>query len=145
MLGGDDTTACWVVMILRPFCPTKTERGSSVLVSVGSSIFHLQDPGVAVLYKTFCVTSHSPMMHPLSFPSCDNDTVDRFANAACALDVDGASAVLSLRCYKNSISNAAHALTAHRRNPERANSVSIQHHDHLLQCWAQALHTLPSP
>ncbi|XP_042891046.1 uncharacterized protein LOC122265711 [Penaeus japonicus] len=62
-----------------------------------------------------------------------NDKVDRLAKEACALDLDDATALPSLRCFRISIFSAAHAITTHRRNAERTNSVSIQHHDHFLQ------------
>ncbi len=62
-----------------------------------------------------------------------NDTVDRLAKAACALGLDDANTVSSLRCFRNIIYSAAHAKTVHRRDAERANSVFIQHHDHFLQ------------
>ncbi len=59
--------------------------------------------------------------------------MDRLAKAACALGLDDANAVSSLLCFRNIIYSAAHAKTVHRRDAERANSVSIQHHDHFLQ------------
>ena len=62
-----------------------------------------------------------------------NDTVDRLAKAACALDLDNANAVASSQCIRKIIYSAALATTVHRRNAERANSVSIQHHDNFLQ------------
>ena len=63
-----------------------------------------------------------------------NETVDRLAKAACTLDWDEAHADPSLRCLRHTIYSAAHATTVHRRNAERASSVSIQHHDCFLQC-----------
>ncbi|KAG0726614.1 Argininosuccinate synthase [Chionoecetes opilio] len=63
-----------------------------------------------------------------------NDTVDRLAKAACALGLDDANAVPSLRCLRNSIYSAAHAMTVHRRDTDRATSVFIQHHDNFLRC-----------
>ena len=63
-----------------------------------------------------------------------NDMVDRLAKAACALNTDDDDdTVPSLRCFRTNIYSAAYAMTVHRRDAERANSVSIQHHDHFLQ------------
>ena len=63
-----------------------------------------------------------------------NDTVDRLAKAACALDLAGVNAVPSTRCFRKRIYAAAHAQTVRRRDAERATSVSIQHHDQFLEC-----------
>ena len=61
-----------------------------------------------------------------------NDTVDSLAKAACTLDLGDADPVPSLRCLRKYIHQAALATTTHRRDAERPNSVSIQHHDHFL-------------
>lgn len=61
-----------------------------------------------------------------------NATADGFAKAACLLDVDDMGAEPSLRCQQNTIYSAGFAMTVQCRNAERANSVSIQHHDHFL-------------
>ena len=61
-----------------------------------------------------------------------NDTADRLARDACALVADDVDAVASLPCIRKVIHSAALAPIVHRRNTERANSVSIQHHDNFL-------------
>ncbi|KAK3877525.1 hypothetical protein Pcinc_017768 [Petrolisthes cinctipes] len=91
---------------------------------------HLRGPVVAVSCGTYCVNSQLPTMphFVLSFvwmPShiglAWNDTVDSLAKAACTLGFGGGDAQPSLRC------------TVQRRDEERGDSVSIQHHDNFLQ------------
>ncbi|KAK7084013.1 hypothetical protein SK128_028444 [Halocaridina rubra] len=61
-----------------------------------------------------------------------NDTAERLAKAAYILDGHAVDAEPSLRCLRNIIYSAAFAMTVQRRDTEKANSVSIQHHDHFL-------------
>ncbi|KAK7086870.1 hypothetical protein SK128_002699 [Halocaridina rubra] len=68
----------------------------------------------------------------VSFGLTGNDTADRLAKAACMLDGHAVDAEPSLRCLRNIIYSAGFAMTVQRRDTERANSVSIQHHDHFL-------------
>ncbi|KAK7075594.1 hypothetical protein SK128_016363 [Halocaridina rubra] len=58
------------------------------------------------------------------------EDVDRLA--ACMLDGHAVDTEPSLRCLRNIIYSAGFAMTVQRRDTERANSVSIQHHDHFL-------------
>lgn len=66
-----------------------------------------------------------------------NDTVDRLAKAAFALDVNDVNAVSFLCCFGNNIYSGDRAMTVHRRDADRASSVSIQHHDHFLHTHHQ--------
>ncbi|KAK7071950.1 hypothetical protein SK128_025990 [Halocaridina rubra] len=69
---------------------------------------------------------------PLTLGLIGNNTVDRLAKAACMQDGHAVDAKLSLRYLRNIIYLAGFAMTVQRRDAERANSVSIQHHDHFL-------------
>ncbi|KAK4319097.1 hypothetical protein Pmani_009930 [Petrolisthes manimaculis] len=62
-----------------------------------------------------------------------NDTVDSLAKAACMMGFEGGDAQPSLRCLQHRIYSSALASTVQRRDEERDNSVSIQHHDNFLQ------------
>ncbi|KAK3879041.1 hypothetical protein Pcinc_016360 [Petrolisthes cinctipes] len=86
---------------------------------------------LAATYNASLVLSF--MWMPSHIGLAGNDTVDSLAKAACMLGFGGGDAQPSLRCLQHRIYSAALASTVQRRDEERGNSVSIQHHDNVLQ------------